>query len=241
MMLTTCLRVKHRWMKVAIQTTSSLSHQWIQPVECDSFWSLMVKRLGWLQIPRDPRRLFRRVQTVSRTLFLVSPLRGKSAIPVRCWGWRRCCCHGGKVVWRLLVRWTWPGRDVWKTPLQGGTKPGCDQHWSCIGSLAGKWSCAVHSKRRKYWHEAPDRQVGVSNFSMTRNSILELYTLDRFRHVGALPENRLRRRHVLSVSDNWRFDEFRPNFFTTTLIRFPWSIVISVGNRFSFMPITLFQ
>ena len=40
----------------------------------------------------------------------------------------------------------------------------------------------------------------VSNFSMTRNSLFELHTLDRLRHVCALPENRLRRHHVLKYA-----------------------------------------
>ena len=50
------------------------------------------------------------------------------------------------------------------------------------------------------WGYADERGILVSNFSMTRNSLLELYTLDRLRHVGALPENRLRRRHVLKYA-----------------------------------------
>ena len=47
------------------------------------------------------------------------------------------------------------------------------------------------------WTNVTERGILVSDFSMTRNSLLELYTLDRLRHVSALPENRLRRRHVL--------------------------------------------
>ena len=43
--LTMCLWVKHRCLMVAMQATSSPSHQWIQPMECDSVWSLMVRRL----------------------------------------------------------------------------------------------------------------------------------------------------------------------------------------------------
>ena len=42
------------------------------------------------------------------------------------------------------------------------------------------------------WTNVTERGILVSNFSMTRNSLLELYTLDRLRHVSALPENRLR-------------------------------------------------
>ena len=50
------------------------------------------------------------------------------------------------------------------------------------------------------WTNVTERGILVSNFSMTRNSLLELYTLDRFQHVSALPENGLRRRHVLKYA-----------------------------------------
>ena len=44
------------------------------------------------------------------------------------------------------------------------------------------------------------RRILVSNFGMTCNSLCEFHTLDWLRHVGALPENRLRRRHVLKYA-----------------------------------------
>ena len=40
----------------------------------------------------------------------------------------------------------------------------------------------------------------VSNFGVTCDSLCEFHTLDWFRHVVALPENRLRRRHVLKYA-----------------------------------------
>ena len=82
---------------------------------------------------------------------------------------------------------------------------------------------------------------------MTRNSFCELHTLDRFRHVGAFPENRLRRRHVLKYATQLpciRRLTFRwvlSQFLITSLPRFPRSIMTSIGDKFSFLPISLFQ
>ena len=45
-----------------------------------------------------------------------------------------------------------------------------------------------------------ERRILVSNFSVTRNSLREFHTLDWSLHVCALPENRLRRRHVLKYA-----------------------------------------
>ena len=50
------------------------------------------------------------------------------------------------------------------------------------------------------WTNVTERGILVSNLSMTRNSLFELHTLDWLRHVSALPENRLRRRHVLKYA-----------------------------------------
>ena len=50
------------------------------------------------------------------------------------------------------------------------------------------------------WTNVTERGILVSNFGMTCNSLCELHTLDRLRHVSALPENRLRRRHVLKYA-----------------------------------------
>ena len=47
------------------------------------------------------------------------------------------------------------------------------------------------------WTNVTERRILVSNFGMTCNSLCEFHTLDRLRHVSALPENRLRKRHVL--------------------------------------------
>ena len=56
-------------------------------------------------------------------------------------------------------------------------------------------------ERWGYAHEVhvgniSERRILVSNFDMTCNSLCEFHTLDWLRHVSALPENRLRRRHV---------------------------------------------
>ena len=82
---------------------------------------------------------------------------------------------------------------------------------------------------------------------MTRNSLCELHTLDRHRHVSPLPENRLRRRHVLKYATQLtciRWSTLRwssPQLLITPLPRFPRSIVTFIGDSFSFMPITLLQ
>ena len=92
-----------------------------------------------------------------------------------------------------------------------------------------------------------ERRILVSNFGMTCNSLCEFYTLDWLRHVGSLPENRLRRRHVLKYATQLpciRWLTLRwilSRFFITPLPRFPRSIVTLVGNRFSFLPISFLQ
>ena len=43
------------------------------------------------------------------------------------------------------------------------------------------------------WANISERRILVTNFSVTRTSLCEFHTLDWLRHVGALPENRLRR------------------------------------------------
>ena len=50
------------------------------------------------------------------------------------------------------------------------------------------------------WTNVTERGILVSNFGMPCNSLCELHTLDWLRHVGALPENRLRRLHVLKYA-----------------------------------------
>ena len=50
------------------------------------------------------------------------------------------------------------------------------------------------------WANISDRRILVSNFGMTCNSLCESHTLDWSLHVCALPENRLRRRHVLKYT-----------------------------------------
>ena len=48
-----------------------------------------------------------------------------------------------------------------------------------------------------------ERRILVSNFGMTCNGLCEFHTLDWRRHVSALPENRLRRLHVLKYATQW--------------------------------------
>ena len=91
------------------------------------------------------------------------------------------------------------------------------------------------------WTNVTEREILVSNFGMTCNSLCEFQTLDWFRYVGALPENRLRRRHVLKYATQlpcirkstfrWLFSQL----FITPLIRFPRSIVTLVGDRILFL------
>ena len=92
-----------------------------------------------------------------------------------------------------------------------------------------------------------ERRILVSNFGVTCNSLCDSHTLDWLRHVGALPESRLRRRHVLKYATQLpciRWLTFRWNlsqFLITPLPRFHRSIVTFIGDRFSFLPISLFQ
>ena len=71
----------------------------------------------------------------------------------------------------------------------------CHSVSSCERSL--KFRSVGATLMRFTWTNVTERGILVSNFGMTCNSLYELHTLDRLRHVSALPENRLRRRHVL--------------------------------------------
>ena len=73
---------------------------------------------------------------------------------------------------------------------------------------ASRAPCSCHSvsswdrsseaaKMRFTWANHSERRILVSNASVTCNGSPEFYTLDWFLHVCALPENRLRRLHVL--------------------------------------------
>ena len=100
---------------------------------------------------------------------------------------------------------------------------------------------------RLTWANISERRILVSNFGLTRNSLCELHTLDSLRHVCALPENRLRRHHVLKYATQLpcirRLTSrgILSQFLITPLPRFPRSIVTLVGNKSSFMPITFLQ
>ena len=61
------------------------------------------------------------------------------------------------------------------------------------------WSIGA-TLMRCTWTNVTERGILVSNFSVTRNRFREFHTLDWLRHVSALPENRLRRRHVLKYA-----------------------------------------
>ena len=63
-------------------------------------------------------------------------------------------------------------------------------------SILKFWSVGA-ALMRLTWANISERRILVSNFGMTRNSLCEFHTLDWFPHVCTLPENRLRRRHVL--------------------------------------------
>ena len=97
------------------------------------------------------------------------------------------------------------------------------------------------------WANISERRTVVSNFGVACNSLSEFQTFDWFPHVCALPENRLRRRHVLKYATQLpciRWLTFRWNlsqFLITPLPWFPRSIVTFIGDRFSFLPITLLQ
>ena len=95
------------------------------------------------------------------------------------------------------------------------------------------------------WANISERRILVSNFGVTCNSLREFHTLDWSLRVCALPENRLRRRHVLK---DVRWSTSRRSSFQlmiTILIRSPLSVVTftMADNRlpYIFLPITLLQ
>ena len=61
------------------------------------------------------------------------------------------------------------------------------------------WSVGA-ALMRFTWANISEQRILVSNFSVTCNSFREFHTLDWSLHVCALPENRLRRRHVLKYT-----------------------------------------
>ena len=61
------------------------------------------------------------------------------------------------------------------------------------------WSVGA-ALMRFTWANVSERRILVSNFCVTRNSLREFYTFDWSLHVCALPENRLRRLHVLKYA-----------------------------------------
>ena len=97
------------------------------------------------------------------------------------------------------------------------------------------------------WTNVTERRILVSNFSVTRNSLRESHTLDWFLHICVLPQDRLRRLHVLKDTTQLpciRKSTFRwilSQFLITSFHRFPRSIVTSIWDGFSFLPISLFQ
>ena len=70
---------------------------------------------------------------------------------------------------------------------------------SCHSVILKFWSVGA-TLMRFTWANVSERRILVSNFGVTCNSLCECHTLDWLRHVGALPENRLRRRHVLKYT-----------------------------------------
>ena len=103
------------------------------------------------------------------------------------------------------------------------------------------------------WANISERRICVSNFSVTCNRFREFYTLDWFLHVWALPENGLRRLHVLKHTTllaciRWSTSSrssFQLMTGVTILVRSPRSVVtfVTVDNRlpYVFMPIILLQ
>ena len=67
------------------------------------------------------------------------------------------------------------------------------------GSILKFWSVGA-TLMRFTWANISERRILVSNFGVTCNNLCEFHTLDWLRHVGALQENRLRRRHVLKYT-----------------------------------------
>ena len=95
------------------------------------------------------------------------------------------------------------------------------------------------------WANISERRILVSNFGMTFNSLCEFHTLDWLQHVCALPENRLRRLHVLKYANllpciRWlTFRWILSQFLITLLPRFPsrsWhsSVTGSLSCQFPF-------
>ena len=126
-----------------------------------------------------------------------------------------------------------------RAPCSCHSVSSCDRS-SIFGALGQR-------TRRTPGQKKNERGILVSNFGMTCNSFCELHTLDWLRHVGALPDNRLRRRHVLKYATQLpcirrlTFRRLLSQLFITSLPRFPRSIVTSIGDRFSFLPISLFN
>ena len=101
------------------------------------------------------------------------------------------------------------------------------------------WSVGA-ALMRFTWAIISERKILVSNFSMTRNNLCEFHTLDWFPHVCVLPENRLRRRHVLKYTTQLPCIRLL-TFGRLALSRFSRSIVTLVSNKSSFLSIIILQ
>ena len=122
--------------------------------------------------------------------------------------------------------------------------------WSCHSLILWtilKFRSVGATLMRCTWTNVTEREILVSNFGMTCNSLSEFHTLDRLRHVSALSENRLLLRHVLKYGTQLpcirrsTFRWFLSQFLITSFHGFLRSIVTSIDDRFSFMPITFLQ
>ena len=122
---------------------------------------------------------------------------------------------------------------IWAS-FHASSRAPCSCHSLLLKTILKFWSVGC-TLMRFTWANISERRILVSNFGMARNSFWELHPLDWVRHVCALPENRLRRRHVLKYTTQLpcirrlTFTWILSKLFYTPLIMFPrpmwhWSV-----------------
>ena len=90
--------------------------------------------------------------------------------------------------------------DTLLASFHAASRAPCSCHSvSSVRPILKFWSVGV-TLMRFTWANHSERRILVSNVSVTYNGLCEFHTSDWLLHVGALPENRLRRLHVLKYT-----------------------------------------
>ena len=102
-----------------------------------------------------------------------------------------------------VALWCSSNLNILLASFQAASRTPCSCHCLLLRQILKFWSVGA-ALMRFTWTNVTERRILVSNFGVTCNSLCELHTLVRLRHVSALPENRLRRRHALKYTTQFQ-------------------------------------